>query len=375
MIEIVVPTINTNDTDAILRQWLKADGESVRAGELIAVLETTKASFDLESPGDGLLATSARVGDRCDFGRSIGRIYADEAERERARAAEPAAAEASETPGLVITAAAQRLIESLDITPAQVRGLGKRVIKEADIQALAGGQARAVDLSPQQQTIARTVSLSRRSIPDAFLLQRIDVTAALAAAATYREQRGVIVGLPELLIWTVARLQPAFPLFFGALDDNLVFEGAEAAHVGVTMDVGKGLFVPVVRDAGGLSLDDTAARLAGFRMKALRNTFDAADLTGGTITVSLNTDEGTVFVQPIILPPQTCMLSLGATLRELALDGERVVERRVVNLGVAYDHRVVNGFQAGAFARAIKAGLEAPEMLRVAAGRGVSGDE
>lgn len=365
MTEIIVPTINTNDLDAVLRQWVRQGGDAVQAGELIAVLETTKASFELEAPAAGILDHVGEVGQRYDFGSVIGRLYPSDEERGRARAEATTPAASTAGGGVVITAAAQRLIDKLGITGEQIRALGKRVLKESDVQAMvATADTAATALSLPQQAIARTVTLSRSTIPDAFLLQKIDVTAMLAALIDYRAQRGVMVGLPDVLVWIAARLAPSFPLFFGQLDAQLRFTGSAAGSIGVTLDVGKGLFIPVIRDAAGLTLADVAARMAGFRMKALRNNFEAADLAGGDLSISLNTDEGTVFVQPIILPPQTCMLSLGAVLKELVLsDGGVVSERRHIHLGVAYDHRIINGFQAGAFAKAVKAQLEVPVAL------------
>ncbi|MBM4195359.1 MAG: hypothetical protein FJ202_13430 [Gemmatimonadetes bacterium] len=363
MIEIIVPTINTNDVDAVLRQWVKKAGDRVAAGELIAVLETTKASYELESPAAGILEALGEEGQSYAFGAAIGAIHSDEASLLAARAARQAAPAAA-SGGPVITAAAQRLIDKLGLTPQQVAAIRKRVIKESDVQALAepsaGGGAQ---LSAQQQTIARTVGRSHATIPDAFLLQKIDVTAALTSLIAYRERHKAMVGLPDLLVWSVAQLTGSFPMFFGQLDDSLAMRTSTAGNIGVTMDVGRGLYVPVLREASSLTLLQASAQLSSFRMKALRNTFEAADLAGGDLSISLNTDEGTVLVKPIILPPQTCMLSVGAVLKELVLAGTTLIERSYVLLGVTYDHRAINGFQAGAFARAIKSLLEAPEVL------------
>lgn len=364
MKEITVPTINTNDVDAVLNQWLKEEGERVQAGEVVALLETTKATFALEASSDGILGISGVEGRRYDFGAVIGWLFTDESERQSARAAAPAETAPDES-GPLITAAAQRLIDKLGITGAQLLALGKSVIRESDIQALGAPAAtNAAPLSLQQQAIARTVTLSRSTIPDAFLLHKIDVEAALARLKDYQQAHRTRVGLPDLLTWVVAQLCNEFPAFFGRLDDQLRSRASSAGNIGVTLDVGHGLFVPVIRDATQLSFGAVAARLAAFRMKAMRNSFEAADLADGDLTISLNMNEGTVFVQPIILPPQTSMLSIGAVLKEVVIGNDGIAsERRFVNLGVAYDHRAVNGFQAAAFAKAISALLTASDPL------------
>src|SRR5687767_11109127 len=110
MHSIIVPTINSNDTDALLLSWLKSDGDEVQRGETIATLETTKAHFELTAEAEGLLHTSAQPQRRYDFGASLGWIFTDAAERDQfflARTAEKAAPTAGE---MVITKAAQELI-------------------------------------------------------------------------------------------------------------------------------------------------------------------------------------------------------------------------------------------------------------------------
>ena len=149
------------------------------------------------------------------------------------------------------------------------------------------------------------------------------------------------------------------PFFFGALGDDLQFLPSAAGNIGVTFDLGHGLFIPVVKNAANLSLREIAKAMMAFRMKALRANFQAADLSGGDLSLSINMDADLLFVQPIILPPQTCMISVGAVQTELVRDaGQGLLERRYVYLGVAFDHRAINGFEANAFASAIKAQVE-----------------
>ena len=170
-------------------------------------------------------------------------------------------------------------------------------------------------------------------------------------------------GLPDLLVWSIAQLPAQFPFFFGELRERLEFRAASGGHIGVTFDLGGGLFIPVVRDAAQKPLAAIAREMMSFRMKALRKSFKAEDLAGGDISISLNFDADTVFVQPIILPPQTCMVSVGAVLTELVLDAAgQPAARRYLNLGVAFDHRVINGGDANGFATAIKRAIEEPKL-------------
>jgi 2-oxoglutarate dehydrogenase E2 component (dihydrolipoamide succinyltransferase) len=167
------------------------------------------------------------------------------------------------------------------------------------------------------------------------------------------------VGLPDLVIRAVAARRADFPLFFAApRDDGSVTVGG--AHVGVTVDVGRGLFVPVVRDAADRSWAELSALLMRFRIAAMRGTFRASDLAGGTITVSLHTSGTVVQAVPIVFPGQTCVVSLCAVRDELRLTGGQVIADPVVDIGLSYDHRVVNGRACVEFLTAVQADLEDP---------------
>lgn len=385
---IVVPTINTNDTDAKLVAWEKLDGALVAAGETIAVLETTKASFELPAEADGVLHTAAAIGDRCAFGTSIGWLFADAAERDRFLS-ERSAAPAAGLDDLVITQPARELIARHGISAAQLRGLGRKIVKEQDVRALVERGAVAVATPPglaagpsevgapsrtatpaagtlqptdQQKGIARVVSRSRATIPDSFVVKRLIVDAALDALGAFGREQKAMVGLPDLVVWIAARLGAEFPFWFGALADDLTFTPSTTGEIGVTFDVGQGLYIPVVRRAATLTLPEIAKQLSAYRMRAARNAFKAEDLAGGALTISINMDPDTVLVQPIILPPQTAMLSLGAPIPEVALEADgRATTRRIVQLGAAFDHRVINGHGANAFLTAIKRRVESPD--------------
>jgi 2-oxoglutarate dehydrogenase E2 component (dihydrolipoamide succinyltransferase) len=179
-----------------------------------------------------------------------------------------------------------------------------------------------------------------------------------------QQQGGGFPGLPELLIKAVATLYPKHPLMFATLVGDGRIRRAEAPNVGVTVDVGRGLHVPVIRDAAALTSAQLVERLVRLRFKALRAGFTEEELTGANILVALHNTGGIVLATPIVFPGQTCAVCLPDTQEELALaDDGRVVVRRYVNVGLVYDHRVVNGRDAVAFLQDLKYLLEAPAGL------------
>jgi 2-oxoglutarate dehydrogenase E2 component (dihydrolipoamide succinyltransferase) len=374
MIDIAVPKLNNNDTSYVLVEWLAEDGAEVAADQPLVVIETSKAVEELESPGAGVLHIRVTKGADCGPGEVIGQLLAPvegpaahgSAARQPAAPGSPVAAELAAA-GLVVTDGARELAEAHGLTEAQLRSLGRTLIRRADVEALI--DASTVDrgqptdeLSARQRAVGVAVSESMRTIPAAAAYVKVLADTALAQAQRLVERQGGFPGLPELLVKAVATLHPKHPLMFATLLGDGRVRRAPAANVGVTIDVGRGLHVPVIRDAAALSAGQIAERLVRFRFKALRGRFTEDELSGANILVALHNTGGIVLATPIVFPGQTCAVCLPDTQEELALaDDGRVVVRRYVNLGVVYDHRVVNGRDAVAFLQDLKYLLEAPE--------------
>lgn len=364
MHKLTVARTNNNDDAFVVAEWLVADGQYVEAHQPVAVVETSKSAGDLESEAAGLLLQTVAAGERRPFGEPIGLLFASPDERQRyldAAAQAPAGAPAPAE--LSITKVARAMMEAGGLSEADLAGLGKRLITKGDIEELLSRRAPAgpatLAISWRQATIGETVSQSHRSIPSSFLAARVFCDRALAGLGALSERADVRIGLPELLVKLTAAQRGAFPFFFGRVLDAARFAPAPAADIGVTVDVGRGLFVPVVRGAADLDLPALAETLMDFRIKALRGGFRPEELSGAACSISLNTAADTLFVVPIIPPDQSAMLSLGALHDELYLAEDGAVARRCwVALGLAYDHRVINGYEAAEFVQTIKAQIE-----------------
>lgn len=384
MIEITVPKLNNNDANYDLVEWLAEDGATVAKDEDLLTLETSKAAEDLVSEHDGVLHHAVKAGEQVPPGAVIGRIFADEAAREAFLTADTGAGTASgsgsgsaadaamlgEGTDFVLTAAARAQAAEAGITEEELRSLGKRIIKGSDIEALAARRAKVdelpdnrLELSQHQRAIGAVVTESHRSVPASFTVVRIRVDAAEAAARELSARSGTMVGLPAVLITRLAALRESFPAFFATYHEDGYALLAEQSHVGVTVDLGNGLYIPVVRDADRLSAVEVAEQLEDFRFSALRGSFRGSELMGAALTLSLNNDEDVLLTQPIIFPGQTCMVSLGGVQSglELAADGS-VFAARYVHVGIAFDHRVVNGREAVQFLQALKKALQAPDV-------------
>lgn len=345
MTEIRVPKLNSNDAEYVLLEWLADEGSQVRPGDPLVLLETSKAVEELTGEHEGLLQRFVPEGGSCTPGQLIGRV---------GEARETVAAETGDGP--LITAPARALMEERGLDVAQVRALGLPLVRVGDVERLLSVRSQPPRLPSGQRAVAATVTRSWQTIPAAFTAIKVDAGPALARAQRLTKELRVLVGLPELVIQAVAGVHEDHPLFFAEWLDGDFVRYSEAPHVGLTIDVGKGLFVPVVRDAAALTLAQIASAVMGFRMTAMRGSFSPDELTGANILVALN---DAMLAVPIIHPGQSCAVSLCAPEPELRLaeDGT-VTQRMVVSLGLAYDHRLINGRDALVFLQLLRDVLE-----------------
>ncbi|WP_405393917.1 2-oxo acid dehydrogenase subunit E2 [Microbispora hainanensis] len=432
MTDFRVPKLNNNDTSYVLVEWLAEDGQTVRDGDPIVLLETSKATEEVEAPSDGVLRRLLAEGAECEPGQVIARLLASADEDAGETTAGPArqaagkaaqqaadgnpggpqtAAPPGDVSGVIVTAPARELIEAHGVAMDRVYALGRKVIRRTDVEELLAaqepspaaadaaqaGDAQAADaqardvlaadaqagdvlaadaqagdvladdddaqwitLSRAQQRTAEVVERSRREIPAAFTAMNVDVTEVLSLARDLTRRLRTLVGLPEMVVKATGGLLDRFPMFFAAPGPGPRARRAATADVGVTVDVGRGLFIPVVRDAGNRPLSEIAGDLVGFRKTALTGSFRERDLQGGAITLTLHTHDGIVFAVPIVFPGQTCALSLTAPRPEVVQDGPGFAVRKTATVGLAYDHRYINGRDAAEFLGELRTALESP---------------
>lgn len=302
-VPLVVPKLNNNDDHYLLMGWVVEDGAHVEADEPVLEVETSKAVQEILSPASGWLRSSAAAGSTCRPGEVVALVSC-----ERWETVEPPAPAPRAQPS-----------ESL------------------------GGTA----LSRDQVAVAEVVSTSHREIPAAYALARVP------AGPIHRAGLDVTA----VTLRGIGRLLADHPLVFGRLAaSGTSYVRAEAAHVAVTVDVGTGLTMPVLRDVGSRPVDDLLDELMDLRMKALRGRLSEDDLRGASIALSLAAP-GIAFVQPIVPPGVAAIVSLAG---DVEATDDPAAE---LSLGLAHDHRLVNGAEAMAFLTDLAALLRDPTGL------------
>ena len=215
-----------------------------------------------------------------------------------------------------------------------------------------------IEFDSIQKTIASNVKISHDQIPEAFILKKINVNETLIKIKSTIGNEGFTFDFAELIVFCLGKVFERFPKFFSKIENNDFYKVSSSANIGLTLDVGKGLFVPVISNSNNMTLKSISTKIMEFKMKALRNNFKSDDFANCNFTVSLNTEADTIFVKPIIFPGQVCILSLNSLQKEVVIDDGKVQENTILMLGLAYDHRIINGSEANSFLLEIKSLIE-----------------
>jgi len=359
---IVVPQLNANDESCMIQNFYCKDGEFIHSGDLLASLETSKAAIEIEAEWDGYFHPAAKELTDVKTGEVIAYIFESLEEMNTYKETSISSAAVENNTNYKLSNQAQEFADLHRFSQEELSSLNKKIIKLSDLEELFKRRNEVAEhrmlLTKNQKQVAKTVTVSHTTIPNAFLLMKVYCDEALAGMQELSLMFETIIGFGEVLPVMLASIKDDFPFMYGRMKDEDTFIPAATVNVGVTIDVGTGLYIPVIRSEDLDSIEKAADALMEYKYKAIRNSFAEEDLLAGNITVSLNTSKDVVGVVPIILPGQIGMISVGAVMKELVLQHGEIAEKSYINLGLAYDHRVVNGFYAVEFATRLKSLIE-----------------
>ena len=410
-----LPDIGEGIAAAEVVAWHVAVGDHVAEDDRLADLMTDKATVEMESPVTGrVIALGGEVGEMVAIGAPLvvlevddeGAVDAPEAPEAPAvtvdqgdDVAEPAASVPSQPTAAVPPAqpiaaeavAAGRVLASpavrarardLGIDLASLRPAEDGRVRHADLDAFlaynsayraSGGNRpdRAVKVIGLRRRIAEAMSESKRHIPHFTYVEECDVTALEEMRGQLNDARGdrpKLTLLPFLIVG-LCRTLPAFPMLNARYDDAAgVVTQHGAVHCGIAAQTPGGLMVPVVRDAQDRNLWQLAAEIARLAEGARAGTASSAELSGSTITVSSLGTLGGIASTPVINRPEVAILAPNRIVERPAfvpdgMGGERVAKRKLMNLSISCDHRVVDGWDAASFVQALRRLLETPVLL------------
>jgi 2-oxoglutarate dehydrogenase E2 component (dihydrolipoamide succinyltransferase) len=413
-IQLKVPPLGESVTQATVGPWLKAEGEAVGADEPLVEVESEKATLAVPAPAAGVLRKILRQsGETVAVGEVIGELEegasaappravaatapagtpaaaaaagpASTPARTAAppaapRPAPPPAAAPGPAPGTPVRASpsVRRLMAEHGLDPAAVAA-GPALRREDVERALALAPAaaspagtvaereRLVPMSPLRRTVARRLLQAQNEAAILTTFNELDMTRVLALrdrlGAAFLERHGVKLGFMSFFVKAAVDGLRAFPSVNAeARGDAILYK--DHYDIGVAVGGGKGLVVPVVRDADRLTFAEVEKTVAELARKARDNRITMDDLAGGTFTISNGGVYGSLLSTPILNTPQSGVLGLHTIQkRPVATGDDQVVVRPMMYTALSYDHRLIDGREAVGFLVRLKECLEDPERL------------
>jgi len=378
--DLVMPKLGLTMTEGVLAEWKVKPGDSVSAGAVIFVVETDKIANEVEAPSAGTIAEIlVEAGETVPVGTPVarwtGKGFIAEAPDVPAPAVEaPKRAMAPVPSGERVRATplARRIAKAQGVDLRAIAGSGPNGrIKAADVAAAAktapyappSAEGERIALSAKYLSMVRRVVTARRDIPDFQVVRTAEVSALLELRAQLNAAGGRKISVNDMVLKAVGRALFAVPRVNRIWDHDAHIAFA-TTDVGMVVNSEDGLFIPILRDVGRLPLDRLAGDSADAAAKAREGRLGAADMTGGAISVSNLGMFGVKALTPIISPPQSAILGIGAVEQLFRPDSQgKPALRQEMTLTLSCDHRVYDGVLAARLLQAVAEALEAPHSL------------
>jgi 2-oxoglutarate dehydrogenase E2 component (dihydrolipoamide succinyltransferase) len=392
MVEIKVPNIGESITEVTLLKWVKKEGDYVERDEVIAELESEKATFEVNAEQAGILKPLATEGDTILIGSILAQIDetaekpaaaqqekpADEvkqAVKENTSAASVPASAVKATP-VANAIIADKKVDAKAITPS---GNGGKIMKQDVLAALsnpgkkayAGNElftrnVRKEKMSNLRKTISKRLVEAKNTTAMLTTFNEVDMGPIMEIRSKhkdkFKEAHGVNLGFMSFFSKACAIALGEWPAVNAYIDgDSLVYH--DYADISIAVSTPRGLTVPVMRNVESLSMAEIEKKVVELAAKAKDNKLTTEDLTGGTFTITNGGVFGSLMSTPIINIPQSAILGMHKIQeRPMAING-KVEIRPMMYLALSYDHRVIDGRESVSFLVRIKELLENPALL------------
>ncbi len=422
-VELKIPIVGESITEVQIGPWKKSAGDWVERDEALVEIESDKATVELPAPVAGTITeVLKKEGEKAEVGEIIAyldetakrsdgkkvkaapkeqvdkeRVQREEKEKDavaaRARTREEPEVSSEESGRVTkakteprVTPSARRALDTHELIPDDVEGTGPggRILKEdvlrhvreakreetpavAPVLAAAGTRdEEALPMTPMRRRIAERLVEAQHTGALLTTFNEVDMGEVMALRAehkaAFQERHGVKLGFMSFFVKASVEALKDFPKVNAEIrHDQIIYH--RYYDIGIAVSGGKGLVVPVLRNAETMSFAEIERAIADFGVRAQQNKIALEELEGGTFTISNGGVYGSLLSTPIVNPPQSGILGLHAIQdRPVARDGQ-VVIRPMMYVALTYDHRLVDGREAVTFLRRIKDCIEKPARL------------
>jgi 2-oxoglutarate dehydrogenase E2 component (dihydrolipoamide succinyltransferase) len=401
-VDIKVPSPGESISEVRIAQWLVKSGDVVTKDQVLAEIDSDKATLELSAEAEGKVELLAAADATVNVGDVVARIDTSvKAERsapakasadEKAKAQAPspdakkAASAASPSPAATAahaTPVAKAMLDEKGVDASKVKGSGPNGrITKSDVEAyIAGGvdasdklmngwggtrnDSRAKMTTLRKKVAERLVSVKNQT---AMLttFNEVDMSAVMALRDKYKdkfkEQKGVNLGFMSFFTKAVTEALRLYPTVGGQIQGEEIVT-FDYADIGIAVSSPKGLMVPIVRNAERMTLAEIEAKIKELAIKARDGKLSIDEMTGGTFTITNGGVFGSMLSTPIINPPQSAILGMHNIVeRPVAVNGQ-VVIRPIMYVALSYDHRIIDGKESVSFLYKVKEMIEDPNKL------------
>lgn len=412
IVELKVPSPGESITEVVIARWVKNTGDVVEKDEVIAEIDSDKATLTLNAEEAGKIEVLAAEGDTVKVGQVVAKIDTsvkpeakaeapkeEKKEEKKAEAStgsatkndkkeEPKKEEKSSEKSTYATGtpsvAAGKMMEENNIKSSQIQGTGKdgRITKQDVLAALSNGLPNAQEvlsnswkggrdkertkMTSLRKTVAKRLVSVKNETAMLTTFNEVDMSAIYAIRAKYKDKfkevYGTNIGFMSFFTKAVTEALYHFPAVNGMIDgEEIVYN--KYCDIGIAVSAPKGLMVPVLRNAELMSLAQIEAGIKDLAVKARDGKLTIADMEGGTFTITNGGVFGSMMSTPIINPPQSAILGMHNVVeRPMAVNGQ-VVIRPMMYIALSYDHRIIDGRESVGFLVKVKEMLENPTRM------------
>ena len=381
--KIIMPSLGATGEDIAIVEWLVKEGDSIEAGRQILVVETDKATTEIEAFRAGFIrkilvkpgematigADLAIIADSMDEPLDAGASETETPSRESPipRQADSLPPPSSPTTGRIqASPLARRLAKERGIDLAAVKASGpihKEDVLAASVPRSAGGE-HVSELSPMRRAIAARTLQSKTQAPHFYVTARIDMTESLAMQRKLgdKAEGAAKPTVNDLVILAAATALRETPELNASYQNHQVVR-YDDVNIGVVIGLADGMIIPVVRKADAMDLNVLAATTKRLRDQAVKGLLTQTDLTQGTFTISNLGMFGIDNFIAVINPPEAGILAIGAIQPQPAVVDDRIVVRSLMTVTLSADHRLADGIVGARFLSHLRDLLENPALL------------
>ena len=385
VLEMKVPSPGESITEVEIATWLVSDGDYVEKDQIIAELDSDKATLELPAEDGGIITLKAQEGDSVDVGQVVCLIDTSKEGKTKkpsvieskdeivlSKIEEPVSTTKSE----ILSPAAKKIMSENNLNIEDIKGTGKdgRITKHDVLMA----KPSMGSLSNEKRDEKRTkLSLLRRKVAERLVsvkndtamlttFNEVDMSAIFAIRKKYKEKfkakYEVNLGFMSFFTLACVRALKEFPSVNSMIDGKEMIT-YDYCDISIAVSGPKGLMVPVIRHAEKLSFREIELQVKTLAERARDSKITVDEMTGGTFTISNGGVFGSMLSTPIINPPQSAILGMHNIVeRPIAVNG-KVEIRPVMYLALSYDHRIIDGRESVGFLVAIKEALENPAEI------------